>query len=81
VKANHQLAATKQYEQKTCPFSGGKLNPEIAVELAGTKIAFCCNNCKSKVEAAEDDEAKLELVFSDKAFTKGFKKVVKKKSR
>ena len=74
VKANHQLVATKQYEQKVCPFSGGDLNPETAVKLAGVNVAFCCNNCKGKVESAEKDAEKLEMVFSDKAFEKGFAK-------
>jgi YHS domain-containing protein len=73
-KANHQLVATKQYAQKACPFSGGDVNPETAVELAGVKFCFCCNNCKGKYESAEDDAAKLEMVFSDKAFEKGFAK-------
>ena len=77
-KANLQLVATKQYEQKGCPFSGGKLNPDTAVTLAGTKVAFCCNNCKGKVDKAGDDAAKLKLVFNDKAFSKGFKKAEKK---
>ena len=80
VKANQQLVATKQYVQKSCPFSGGKLNPETAITVAGTKVCFCCNNCKGKVEGAEDDAAKLKMVFSDKAFSKGFKKAPKKDS-
>jgi YHS domain-containing protein len=74
TKANHQLVATKQFEQKSCPFSGGDLNPETALKLAGVKVAFCCNNCKGKVDSAEKDAKKLELVFNDKAFAKGFKK-------
>jgi hypothetical protein len=78
VKANHQLVATKQYVQKACPMSGAKLNPETAVKLVGVKVAFCCNNCKGKVESASDDKAKLELVFADKAFEKAFKKKEKK---
>jgi len=73
-KANHQLVATEQYEQKACPFSGGDLNPETAVKLAGTKVAFCCENCQGKVEKAEGDEAKMKMVFNDKAFEKGFAK-------
>ncbi|QDV87151.1 hypothetical protein [Planctomycetes bacterium TBK1r] len=72
VKANHQLVATKQYVQKSCPFSGGKLNESTAIKLAGTEVAFCCNNCKGKAEGAEDDEAKLKLIYNDKAFKKGF---------
>ena len=73
-KANHQLLATKQFTQKACPFSGGDLNPETVVEVAGVKVCFCCNNCKGKFESAEDEAAKLELVFNDKAFEKGFAK-------
>ena len=44
VKANQQLVSTKQYVQKGCPMSGGKLNPKTAIKVAGTKVAFCCNN-------------------------------------
>ena len=77
TKANHQLVATKQYEQKVCPFSGGDLNADTAIKLAGVKVAFCCNNCKGKVESAEKDAKKIELVFNDKAFEKGFKKTAK----
>ena len=73
-KANLQLVATKQYEQKACPFSGGELNPETAVKVAGVSVAFCCNNCKGKAESAEDDAAKVKMVFANKAFEKGFKK-------
>ena len=74
VKANHQLVATKQYEQKACPFSGGDLNPDTAVKLAGTKVAFCCNNCKGKVTAESDEKKQLDMVYSDKAFAKAFQK-------
>lgn len=73
-KANAQLVSTKQYEQKACPFSGGDLNPETALTVAGQKVSFCCNNCKAKVEGAEKAE-QSKLVFNDKAFDKGFKKV------
>lgn len=75
--ANRQLAATKQYEQKACPLSGGELNPETAIKVAGTKVAFCCNNCKGKVASAEGDK-QIALVFSEKAFKKAFKKAEKK---
>jgi YHS domain-containing protein len=78
TKANHQLVATKQYEQGVCPFSGGKLDPSTSIEIAGTKVAFCCNNCKGKAEKMKDDE-KLESVFGEKAFAKGkFAKVAVK---
>jgi uncharacterized pyridoxamine 5'-phosphate oxidase family protein len=66
-QANAQLVASKQYEQKACPLSGGKLDASTAVEVAGSKIAFCCNNCKGKVEKMKDEE-KLVEVFGEKAF-------------
>jgi hypothetical protein len=77
TKANHQLVQTKQAKQEKCPLSGGKLNPETKISVAGVDVCFCCNNCKGKVEKAEGDE-KLALVFADAAFDKGFK-VEKKK--
>ena len=79
MKANQQLVSTKQYEQKACPLSGGDLDPETAIKVAGTKVAFCCGNCKAKVESSEDAEA-MKLVFADKAFDKAFKKVEAKKN-
>lgn len=75
AKANHQLVATKQYEQKGCPLSGGEVNPDTKVKLAGTEFGFCCNNCKGAFEGKADDAAKLEMVFSNKAFEKAFQKV------
>lgn len=73
TKANMQLVATKQYKQKACPLSGGDINPDTAVKVADAKVAFCCNNCKGKVESAEGEE-QLKLVFSEKAFKKAYKK-------
>ena len=71
TKANHQLVLTSQTTQKACPLSGGKLNPDTAIEVAGAKVAFCCPNCKAKVEKAEGDE-QLNLAFSDAAYKKAF---------
>ena len=72
-KGNQQLVLTKQYVQKGCPLSGGKLNKDTAIKLAGAEVAFCCNNCKGKVEKAKGDD-QLAMVFSNKAFEKAFKK-------
>lgn len=66
-KSNAQLVATKQYVQKACPLSGGDLNPDTAIEVAGSKVAFCCKNCKGKVENQDADQ-QLETVFGQKAF-------------
>ena len=80
-KANHQLVATKQYEQKACPMSGGPVDASVSSKVAGTKVNFCCNKCKGAVDKASSDKEKLELVFSDKAFKKAYKKVGKKTSK
>jgi YHS domain-containing protein len=75
TNANMQLVATKQYEQKACPFSGGDLNPETMIKVGDAEVSFCCNNCKGKVEAAEPAE-QVKMVFEEKAFEKaGFAKV------
>lgn len=74
TKANQQLVATKQYEQKVCPFTGADLNMETAIKVGDAKVAFCCEKCQAKAEATEGDK-QLELVFADKSFEKAFKKV------
>lgn len=77
--ANKQLVDTKLFQQTACPISGGKLNDSTEVEVSGTKVKFCCNNCKGKVEGEKDAAAQLEIVFSKNAFAKGFAKVEPKK--
>ncbi len=66
-KANAQLVATKQYEQKACPFSGGELNAETKIKVGAAEVSFCCNNCKGKAEGMKGDE-QLEAIFGEKAF-------------
>jgi YHS domain-containing protein len=78
TKANHQLAATGQAEQKKCPLTGRPLNKEQTVEVADVEVTFCCPNCKGKVAKAEGKE-QLELVFADKAFDKAYE--VKKEEK
>jgi YHS domain-containing protein len=73
VKANQQLVATKQFVQKACPLSGKELDTTTAIDVNGTKVCFCCNNCKGAVSKAEGDK-KAEMVFGDKAFDKAFEK-------
>lgn len=80
-RANYQLVATKQYTQKGCPFSGGEVKAGKTISIAGTEVGFCCDGCKSKVASAKDDAARMKLVFSDKAFAKGFEKKAKKASK
>ena len=74
VKANHQLALTKQFTQKACPISGSKIDEDQTLEMGGLKVGFCCGNCKKKVVDAKDDDAKTELVFGVDAFKKAFEK-------
>lgn len=70
AKANHQLVQTKQLTQVACPITGKPTKAETAIEVGGVSVAFCCNNCKGKVNAATGDE-QLELVFGEN--NKGFK--------
>lgn len=79
AKSNAQLVSTKQYEQKACPLSGGDTSKESSLEVNGVTVAFCCNNCKGKVEKMKADE-QLEAVYGEKAFkTANFTKVEAKK--
>jgi YHS domain-containing protein len=78
AKANHQLIATEQVTQGACPFSGGDLNKDTAIEFKGAKISFCCNNCKGKAEKMSDDD-KVEKLFGEAAYEKAkFAKAEKK---
>ena len=70
--ANHQLALTGQFTQKSCPISGGAAKADQTVEVAGVKVNFCCGNCKGKVEKAATLEEKATLCFGNDAFDKGF---------
>jgi hypothetical protein len=79
AKANHQLVATHQYEQGVCPFTGGKLNKETEIKVAGAPVSFCCNNCKGKAEKLEGDD-QISEIFGEKQFEKGkFVKIEEKK--
>ncbi len=72
--ANHQLVTTGQFEQTGCPISGGDVDAEQVCEVGGVKVAMCCEKCKAKVDAAETEEEKIELVFADAAFERSFAK-------
>lgn len=76
-KANHQLVLTGQAKQVKCPLAGRPTNPEKTVKVDGVKVAFCCGGCQGKAAKAEGKEL-LALVFSDKAFEKGFEVKEKK---
>ncbi len=72
TKSNLQLFVTGQVAQTACPFSGGDMNEEKVVEVSGVNIKLCCGNCVKKVNAADSDDEKAELLFSAKAFKRGF---------
>ncbi|MFO0921502.1 MAG: hypothetical protein U0905_03330 [Pirellulales bacterium] len=79
AKANHQLVLTEQYKQEVCPFSGGKLDSSTAIEVGGTKVSFCCNNCKGSAEKMAEEE-RVEKIFGKEGFEKAkFAKVKKEK--
>ena len=78
AKANHQLYATKQAKLVQCAFTCKKLNSETVIEIAGTKVCFCCAKCKKKAEDAEDP---VQAVFNDKQFKNGFKIAKKKEGK
>ena len=76
TKANLQLVATKQAKQVKCPIAGRAVNESKTVKVDNVTVGLCCGGCKGKADSAEGDE-KLALLFSDKAFAKGFE-VIKK---
>lgn len=72
IRANYQLAVTGQTRQVACPFTGKPLNPRIAsMEVGGLSVGFCCRACQQTVAVA-DYQTRIELVFSDASFRKGF---------
>ncbi len=71
VKANHQLAQTKQFVQKKCPLEGGPIDKEQSARVSNVTVRFCCEKCKGAVQTASADE-KLEMIFAEKAFKKGY---------
>ncbi|MBI81616.1 MAG: hypothetical protein CMJ81_00335 [Planctomycetaceae bacterium] len=76
AKAFHQVVATNQAEQGTCPKSGKGLNPGVALDVNGVSVSFCCKRCKGwAVKLAGD--ARIQKIFNRAAFKKHFSKVEK----
>jgi YHS domain-containing protein len=71
AKANHQLVATGQYTQKACPLTGKPSKEDKTVEVSNVTVEVCCPGCLGKATKAED---KIDLLFNDKVFEKGFEK-------
>ncbi len=74
AKANLQLVQSGQFKLVKCPLEGYTLNPITAMEVGGVKVLFCCKGCKNEVRLAKSEDERINLVFSNKAFKKGFEK-------
>lgn len=75
TRANHQLVVTQQYSQSSCPIAGKAFDLQQMVKIGGVEVAFCCPQCKLKIESATDLQAKAELVFAAQPFKRSFVKV------
>lgn len=76
LKVHQQLLETGQVVQVACPLTGKPMNKEKTAEVGDTKVAFCCEKCQGKYDAA-NDEAKLKLLFANANFEKGFTRQTK----
>ena len=74
TRANHQLVVTQQYVQVACPIAGEDFVAQQSAKIGGVEVAFCCENCKTKVDTADNLPAKAELVFGPAAFKRAFAK-------
>jgi YHS domain-containing protein len=74
AKANLQLVQSGQFKLVKCPLEGYTLNPITAMEVGGVKVLFCCKGCKNEVRLTKSEDERINLVFNDKAFKKGFEK-------
>ncbi len=75
ARANLQLVQSGQFKLVKCPLEGYTLNPITAMEVGGMKVLFCCKGCKNEVRLAKSEDERINLVFNDKAFKKGFEKI------
>jgi|HubBroStandDraft_6_1064221.scaffolds.fasta_scaffold60577_4 YHS domain-containing protein len=74
AQANLQLVLSGQFKEVKCPLEGYALNSKAEFEVGGVRVTFCCKGCKNVVALAKGND-QLNLVFSDKAFKKGFEKI------
>ncbi len=70
--ANHQLAATGQFVQKNCPFSGAPCKKEFHAKVGSVEVGFCCGKCKAKVAGSDDGQEQIEMVFKPSVFKQCF---------
>ena len=76
TKANFQLVTSGQYVQTSCPITGDTpghthhgLEDVRKVTVDGMNVDLCCPGCLKKYNKSSD---KFSLLFSDKAYKKGF---------
>lgn len=73
AKAFHQVVATSQAEQGTCPKSGKGLNPDAVLNVNGVDVGFCCNGCKGWANKLSEDD-RIAKIFNREVFEKNFSK-------
>lgn len=78
LAANHQFVVTKQAKQVKCPLTGETMDPSMVVEIGGVKVAFASEECKKKVANVAPAE-RVNLVFGEQAFSRGFVMTVGKR--
>jgi hypothetical protein len=81
AKANVQMVLSGQFKLVKCPIEGYTLNPITAMEVGGVKVLFCCKGCKNEVRLAQSEDERINLVFNDKAFKKGFEKIAAREKK
>ena len=69
--ANAQLVATKQAKQVKCPMMGKDVKEGVVVKVGTIEIGVCCPGCQKKLNDM-DEKDRIEAVFNEKAFEKGF---------
>jgi YHS domain-containing protein len=77
ANANHQLVATFQAKQTSCPLCGGELKNPVVSMIGDVPVRLCSKGCQDKVNALKPAE-QLQTVFGDAAFAKAF--VIKTKT-
>jgi YHS domain-containing protein len=76
ANANWQLVVTYQAWQIRCPLCGGELKSPKEVFVAGVPVLVCSTECGKKLEKTTAYD-RLQMVFGDPAFAKGFKMIGK----
>ncbi|MEM8667963.1 MAG: hypothetical protein AAGG48_10630 [Planctomycetota bacterium] len=69
--ANHQVIATKQYEQLACPLSGEEPDEDsVTVKIAGVDVQLLCEECAKEL-AKDTRKEQIEMLFDEEGFKLG----------